>query len=56
MICPVLGFRAFRMYIFKVQGFYECPLSWVQFTQFRILGILQFCLEINDQRTKSNCS
>ena len=32
-ICHRLWFRAFNMYIFKIPGFYECPISWVHFTQ-----------------------
>lgn len=30
-ICHRLWFRAFNMYIFKIPGFYECPISWVHF-------------------------
>ena len=30
-VCPIAGIKAFDMYIFKVQGFYECPFSWVHF-------------------------
>ena len=31
-ICHHLWIRAFNMYIFKIPGFYECPISWVHFT------------------------
>ena len=30
-ICHHLWIRAFNMYIFKIPGFYECPISWVHF-------------------------
>ena len=39
-ICHHLWIRAFNMYIFKIPGFYECPISWVHFSQ---NGILQNC-------------
>ena len=32
-ICHHLWIRAFNMYIFKIPGFYECPISWVHFTE-----------------------
>ena len=32
-ICHHLWFRAFNMYIFKIPGFYECPISWVHFNR-----------------------
>ena len=31
-ICHHLWIRAFNMYIFKIPGFYECPISWVHFS------------------------
>ena len=34
-ICHRLWFRAFNMYIFKIPGFYECPISWVHFREIR---------------------
>ena len=33
-ICHHLWIRAFNMYIFKIPGFYECPISWVHFMHF----------------------
>lgn len=33
-ICHHLWIRAFNMYIFKIPGFYECPISWVHFISF----------------------
>lgn len=35
-ICHRLWFRAFNMYIFKIPGFYECPISWVHFICFNL--------------------
>ena len=32
-ICHHLWIRAFNMYIFKIPGFYECPISWVHFRE-----------------------
>ena len=32
-ICHHLWIRAFNMYIFKIPGFYECPISWVHFSK-----------------------
>lgn len=32
-ICHHLWIRAFNMYIFKIPGFYECPISWVHFME-----------------------
>ena len=34
-ICHHLWIRAFNMYIFKIPGFYECPISWVHFREIR---------------------
>ena len=39
-ICHHLWIRAFNMYIFKIPGFYECPISWVHF---RILKAPGYC-------------
>ena len=35
-ICHHLWIRAFNMYIFKIPGFYECPISWVHFKKSHI--------------------
>lgn len=39
-ICHHLWIRAFNMYIFKIPGFYECPISWVHF---RAQGLEKMC-------------
>ena len=39
-ICHHLWIRAFNMYIFKIPGFYECPISWVHFIVF-----LKYCAD-----------
>ena len=40
-ICHRLWFRAFNMYIFKIPGFYKCPISWVHFIQSKITVFLR---------------
>ena len=39
-ICHHLWIRAFNMYIFKIPGFYECPISWVHFSLRMLIGQL----------------
>ena len=41
-ICHHLWIRAFNMYIFKIPGFYECPISWVHFIGKRFWAFLRF--------------
>ena len=53
-ICHRLWFRAFNMYIFKIPGFYECPISWVHFRDTVIskgvCGIMGLPPEVNSTR------
>ena len=45
-ICHHLWIRAFNMYIFKIPGFYECPISWVhfRFSVFQVSNSVDFGL------------
>ena len=46
-ICHRLWFRAFNMYIFKIPGFYECPISWVHFIQTYFHNVKKWKVEIS---------
>ena len=49
-ICHHLWIRAFNMYIFKIPGFYECPISWVHFISKGVCGIMGLPPEVNSTR------
>ena len=47
-ICHHLWIRAFNMYIFKIPGFYECPISWVHFKRHLFLGLNSMDVEASN--------
>ena len=55
-ICHHLWIRAFNMYIFKIPGFYECPISWVHFKKCgKISGnIHRYAVNVEAIRERTN--